>query len=382
VHVKQTVVDELLAACPLQAGEKTLSSLDEVTAYVDESLQPVSQPLTGWTAEVTTEFEVDSVIAENIIGVIEGEGPLADETIVVGGHYDHLGYGGYGSRARNRTGEIHNGADDNATGTAAVLEMARRVAQGPTPKRRIVFICFSAEERGLIGSNFYVQNPVFDLDNTVAMLNFDMIGNLRNNRVEVNGVGTAAEFRKIVEATDEAQPIEITIKEDPFGGSDHLPFYQRKIPVMFCFTGMTGIYHTPDDDFETLNIEGTVAVIDYAEGLLRGISELDARPTFTAVARRRGASARRMPSLGFAPELSGYTGEGILVRTVRADSPASKAGLQVGDVIVKIGDKEITGFQQIIEILSQSKAGDELQMTVKRGEETVDLTATLGAPGR
>jgi len=336
----------------------------------------------GWSADLTTEFEVESVIAENIIGVIEGEGPLADETIVIGGHYDHLGYGGYGSRARNRTGEIHNGADDNATGTAAVLEMARRIAEGPKPQRRVVLICFSAEERGLIGSNYYVQNPVFDLDQTVAMLNFDMIGNLRNNRVEVNGVGTAAEFREIVERTDEAQPIEITLKESPFGGSDHLPFYQRQIPVMFCFTGMTGIYHTPDDDFETLNIEGTVSVIDYAEGLYRGIDALEERPTFTAVARNRRSSARRMPSLGFAPELSDYSGKGVLVRTVRQDSPAEKAGLQVGDVITKIGGEDVEGFQTIIEKLASSKAGDKLTITLERDGETQEITAELGGTGR
>jgi Peptidase family M28/PDZ domain/PA domain len=383
VHVKQSVVDDLLKESPLKTGDQTLSSLDEVTAFIDESLTPVSQVMTGWSADITTEFEVNTVIAENIIGVIEGEGPLSDETIVIGGHYDHLGYGGFGSRARNRTGEIHNGADDNATGTAAVLELARRITSGPKPKRRIVFICFSAEERGLIGSNYYVRHPVFALDNTVTMLNFDMIGNLRNNRVEVNGVGTASEFRSIVESTDEAQPIDITIKNDPFGGSDHLPFYQRKIPVMFCFTGMTAIYHTPDDDFDTLNIEGTVAVIDYAEGLFRGIDALETRPTFTAVARRsRRPSGRRMPSLGFAPELSDYSGEGVLVRTVRPDSPAEKAGVQVGDIVTMIGEKKVEGFQQIIETLTASKVGDKLKLTLKRGDETVETTVELGAPRR
>ena len=134
--------------------------------------------------------------------------------------------------------------DDNASGTAAVMELARRFAAGPKPKRRLVFICFSGEERGLLGSAHYVKEPVFPLEKTVAMLNFDMIGNLRNNNVEVGGVGTAAEFADIVKKADEAISVDVTAVESAFAGSDHLPFYQRQIPVMFCFTGMTDIYHT------------------------------------------------------------------------------------------------------------------------------------------
>lgn len=380
VHVKQTVIDEMLKASPLQADGKTLGSLADVAAYIDETLKPVSQPLKGWSAEVGTEFKANSVTAYNLIGVVEGEGPLADETIVIGGHYDHLGFGGYGSRAQNRTGEVHNGADDNASGTAAVLELARRIASGPKPKRRLVFICFSGEERGLLGSFHYVKEPVFPLENTVSMLNFDMIGNLKDNRVEVNGVGTAAEFMDIAKKADEVVPVDITIIEGAFAGSDHLPFYQRQIPVMFCFTGMTDIYHTPDDDFSTLNIEGAVTVIDYSEQLLRGMDGLEKRPTFASSQPGRRRPTNRTPYLGLQPDLAASGENGIVVRAVRADSPAAKAGIETGDVIVMVGDTKVEGYQTLIEALVPAKAGETLKLTVKRGTEEKVFEPVLGEP--
>ena len=152
MHVKRSVIDSILKTTPLKVGDELLGSLAAVSEYIDLNLKPVSQELPGWNASVSTIFQANTISTDNLIGVVEGEGPLADETIVIGGHYDHLGFGGYGSRTQNRTGEVHNGADDNASGTAAVVELARRIAAGPKPKRRMVFICFSGEERGLIGS--------------------------------------------------------------------------------------------------------------------------------------------------------------------------------------------------------------------------------------
>ncbi|MEO2019737.1 MAG: M20/M25/M40 family metallo-hydrolase [Fuerstiella sp.] len=383
VHVRQSVVDQILQQIPLsvthEGDEKKLSSLGEVTNFIDATLQPVSQPLTNWTAEIATKFDTNSVTTHNLIGILEGEGDLAHETIVVGAHYDHLGYGGYGSRARNRQGEIHNGADDNATGTAAVLEIVRRMTAGPKPQRRIVFICFSGEERGLLGSKYYVRNPIVPLEKTVAMLNYDMIGTLRNNRIEVNGVGTAAEFRPIVEAADEASPLDVTIVAHPFAGSDHLPFFQKQIPVMFCFTGVTSRYHTPDDDFETINVEGVVSVIDYTEHLLRSIDALRTAPGFQNVSRR--SRIRRMPFLGIAPNLGGDDGEtGVPIRTVVPDSPAAAAGLKVGDVIVSVNETEIKEYVDLIKFLQASQPGRRVRLSIVRNDEPLELRATLGQP--
>lgn len=384
VHVKQSVIDSILKTTPLKVdGDKTLSTLAEVSEYIETNLTPLSQEIPGWSASIATRFESNSISTDNIIGVVEGEGPLAHETIVIGGHYDHLGFGGYGSRTQNRTGEVHNGADDNASGTAAVVELARRIASGPKPKRRMVFICFSGEERGLIGSNYYVNNPVFPIEETVAMLNFDMIGNLKDNRVEVNGVGTAAEFEAIVKKADELVPVDISIVPGAFAGSDHLPFYTRGIPVMFCFTGMTDIYHTPDDDFKTLNIEGAVTVIDYSEQLLRGMDALEKRPTFAEGQRaaRRNPVAKT-PFLGIQPNIAASGANGIVLRGVRPESPAAAAGLQTGDVITSVGDTTVAGYQTMIEQLSKMKPGDKLKITFKRGEEVRDVEVELGEPRR
>jgi hypothetical protein len=382
-HVKQSIIDSMLSATPLKtnAGE-SLSSLKAVAQYIDANLKPVSQDLTGWSADVTTKFQGNTVTAYNLIGVIEGEGPLADQTIVIGGHYDHLGFGGYGSRSPTRNGEIHNGADDNASGTAAVVELARRIASGPKPKRRMVFICFSGEERGLIGSNYYVLHPVVPLDDTIAMINFDMIGNLKDNVVEVNGVGTAEEFRGIVMKADEATPIGITIVDGAFAGSDHLPFYLKQIPVMFCFTGMTSIYHTPDDDFKTLNIEGAVSVIDYSEQLLRGIDGMEKPPTFVAAQPGNRRAAKRTPFLGIQPDLAASGAQGIVIRSVREESPAQASGLQTGDVITRVDKTTVEGYQTLIEILIESKPGDKLKIGFKRGSEMKETEVTLGEPRR
>ena len=382
VHVRQAVLDKVLQASPITADGKMLSSLHDVAMYIDETLKPVSQPLSGWTASVSTRFKANSVKAYNLIGVVEGEGPLANETIVIGGHYDHLGLGGYGSRTQSRTGEVHNGADDNASGTAAVLELARRVAAGPKPKRRMVFICFSGEERGLLGSEHYVRNPVYPIENTIWMLNFDMIGNLKDNRVEVNGVGSSASFAEIVQKADEAVPIDITVNPSSFAGSDHLPFYQRQIPVMFCFTGMTDIYHTPDDDSKTLNMEGAVLVIDYSEQLLRGVDSLEARPTFAEGQPGRRRPTRRTPFLGLQPDLSASGENGIVVRSVRPGSPAEGAGIAAGDVITKVGEDKVEGYQTLVEKLVALKPGDVMKFVVKRGEELKDVEVKLGEPQR
>lgn len=219
------------------------------------------------------------------MGVIEGEGPLADETIVIGAHYDHLGYGPFGSRRPNERA-VHNGADDNATGTAAVMELARRFAEREEkPARRLVFIAFTAEERGIIGSNRYVEKPLFALEDTVTMINFDMIGNLREDGLLVGGVRTGKEFAPLVETVSEG--VELKVKTSgPLGGSDHLGFYRKNIPVLFFFTGMTKLYHTPDDDFETINVEGAVQTIDFAERVLERVASMPKRPEFVKIPSR------------------------------------------------------------------------------------------------
>ncbi|GAB5443230.1 MAG: hypothetical protein Fues2KO_35790 [Fuerstiella sp.] len=384
VHVRLSIIDSLLEAHPLTAdvdGESVqLKSVREAAELIDKTLKPISQRVEGWTAEVSTVFDSKSVEAHNVIGVLEGSGELAEETIIIGGHYDHLGYGGYGSKDKSRTGEIHFGADDNATGTAAVMEMARRLGADKNNHRRLVFIGFSGEERGLLGSRHYVSEPVFPLDKTVAMLNFDMIGTLRNNRIDVNGVGTAKEFGPIVEAADEASSLDIRVIEHPYAGSDHLPFFQKNIPVMFSFTGVTPRYHTPDDTFEVINVEGVVDVIDFTEHMLRAIDALPEAPEFQAVSRSRRRPAK-IPYLGVIPNLGTDADEpGVPIQSVRAGSPAKAAGLQTADVILKANGTVIDGHPELVQFIKGRAQGSEVVLLVQRDGDEVEIKVTLGAP--
>ncbi|MCH2210354.1 MAG: M20/M25/M40 family metallo-hydrolase [Fuerstiella sp.] len=379
MQIRQDVLDRLLKESPLRtSGGELLTSVRSAARYLDRTMLPVSQELRSWSVNLNVEFQGRTVEGSNLIGMVEGQGPNSHETIIVGGHYDHIGFGDYGSRARNRRGEIHNGADDNASGTAAVLELARRVAAGPAPNRRIVFICFSGEERGLLGSRHYISRPLFPLDDTVFMFNFDMIGSLRNNHMEVNGVGTGAEFLPLVQQADESTPVSVKIVSSPFGGSDHLPFYRKQIPVLFCFTGVTDRYHTPDDDVEMINMDGVVSVIELGERLLHAVDGLPVRPSYRRC--RRGRT--RMAVLGVRPDLSDSTGRGVGVLSVRDGSPAADASVQTGDIIVNIGEQQIDGYPGLYDFLRKAPDGRYVPLIVERNGQRVGLRVKLGTASR
>ena len=379
-QIKQSDLAKLLEKAPLKDGDgNELADLAAIQKRIDETLKPVSQPLKGWSAELNCVFETASVEANNIIAVLEGEGPLSDETVIIGGHYDHLGYGGYGSRAPGRN-EIHNGADDNATGTVAVLELARRfAARDRKPARRIVFIAFSAEERGLIGSRYYVENPVFPLDETVATINFDMIGWLRNNNLTIYGATTSPVFEDLVNKAADGTELSVTIPQSGFGGSDHLPFYQRDIPDMFIHTGLTDVYHTPEDKFESINVPGAVTVIDYSERLIDSIVELPARPSFRG--KTPAPPRRSMAYLGAAPDF-GSSDEGLYIRSVTEGSPAEIGGIETGDILLEIAGKKIANQQDLAAVLRENDPGEEVKVKIKRDGQEKELTVKLGESPR
>lgn len=376
VQVRQRFLNQMFAEQPIRTTDGiTLTTLQAVCDHLDRTLTPLSQEMGTWSSEITVDFTGQTVEASNLVGVVEGEGPHSDETIIIGGHYDHIGFGDYGSRARSRRGQVHNGADDNASGTAAVLELARRVADGPPPARRIVFICFSGEERGLLGSKHYVQYPLYPLEDTIVMLNFDMIGTVRNNRVEINGVGTGAEFLPLVQQADDESDLDVKVVANSFGGSDHLPFYRKQIPVMFCFTGVTDRYHTPDDDIEMINMDGVAAVVDLSETLFHSIDQMESRPTF----RRTSRGRKSIAVLGIRPDLSTVgNSEGVRVLGVRQGSPARNASVQVGDVIVKIDDDEIHSYADLNDFLRESSGGRKVVVWVDRDGQRIGLHVTLG----
>jgi hypothetical protein len=368
-HVKREVVERMLKDSPLIAptGEK-LTSLKDVEKLIDGNLESISQPIRGWSASLKTEFSQSKVKTSNIVGIIEGEGPNADETIVIGGHYDHLGMGGFGSNAPGRK-EIHNGADDNATGTAAVIELARRFAQADNkPGRRLVFICFTAEEMGLIGANYYVENPIFELENTVAMINFDMIGWLRDDRLTLYNWNTSADFAPLFDIANEGIGLDLYKPERGFGGSDHLPFNARRVPNTFIHSGTNNVYHTPEDDFELINCEGALKIIDYSENLVREIASMEKRPKYGKPQPFR---------FGVRIEEDTET-KTVTVRGVTRNSIARKAGVKAGDVFVEFAGETITKRRQVNLLIKKFK-GQEVTIKVKRDGEVVELTAKLFA---
>lgn len=332
--------------------------------------------------------------AWNVIGILPGHDPvLKNEAIVIGAHYDHLGHGGQGSLAANST-EIHHGADDNASGVAAIIEIAREFA-GRNPhgskgassnKRTLIFIAFSGEEEGLFGSSFYVQNPVFPLDKTVAMINLDMVGRLKDDKLTIGGIGTASEWKGMVEKENPFVPgedgagLELAIRADPlfrlqlnedgFGPSDHSSFYGKKIPVLFFFTGTHNDYHKPSDTADKINYKGEVKVISYIDNITKAIDQNSERPTYT-IAKSSGMGGGRSGfniSLGTIPNYADST-DGLLLDGVRDGSPAAKAGVKAGDKVVKLAGRDIRNVYDYTDTMVDMKAGEEYEVVVIRGGE-------------
>jgi hypothetical protein len=362
--------------------------LDELEDAIESDLLPRSRVLDGVTLTAEVAIGREPVKVKNVVGVLEGSGPLADETIVVGAHYDHLGFGGQGSLAFG-TRAIHNGADDNASGTALVLELARRLAHRPDPlPRRIVFIAFSGEERGLLGSKHYVEHPLYPLDRTVAMVNFDMVGRLNDEQaVTIFGAGTMDGMDALVSALAASQGLRPKVIEGTqaeFNASDHASFYYKNIPILFAFTGTHPDYHRPSDDTERINFEGMARIANLGELLLLDLAQRPQRPEFVKLPTRpvgplaarggRGSGAY----LGTRPAYGEEGIRGVKLDGVSEGSPAEKAGLKAGDIIVKFGGKPVGSIEDYMEHLSARKPGDTVEVVVQRDGKEEELKVTLG----
>lgn len=376
-HLTQEATNQLLSKAPVKVEDKSLSSVDAIEQHIDGELKPISQPLQGWTARFQGQFITEEAKTVNVAGMIPGEGPLADETVVIGAHYDHLGFGGPGSR-RPGNKSVHNGADDNASGTAAIIELARRLAASGPHKRRLVIIGFSGEERGLLGSKYYANNPLLPLENTVAMFNYDMIGNLRDGKMEVHGTGSGSNFDKLIDDVAADSPLKVTKNRRVMPASDHFSFYQKQIPVMFFFTGLTDLYHTPEDDYETLNVDGISKVVDFSEQVILAAVNADARPTYQRTTQPQG-QRRGVPFLGITPDYRPNVG--ISASQVAEGSPAAKAGIQANDVLISIDGTKLTDVPSLIRVLGQHKPNDEVKLALKRGDKTLEVKVKLGRPG-
>lgn len=360
----------------------SLLGAERLATLSGQLLQAENERLTTLRNQLLVVLSTDVVRSEvpayNVIGMLEGSDPLLKkEVIIIGAHYDHLGRGGEGSGSlASRSGEIHYGADDNASGTAGVLELARMFsAQKPRPKRTIVFIAFGGEEEGLLGSNYYVNHPLLPLANTVAMINMDMIGRMKDRRLVIGGVGTAKEWREIM-AADPDKAFQLTLNEDGFGPSDHSSFYAKQIPVLFFWTGTHNDYHKPSDTFEKINYDDEARILAFVARIVNNIDAADKRLTYTAakstVTVRTGGFR---VYLGTIPNYADST-NGLLLDGVRDDSPAAKAGLKAGDRIVKIGTRDIKNVYDYTYALGEMKAGEEYVIEVLRGTERLSLKIT------
>jgi hypothetical protein len=373
------------------AGQPSLASLEK---KIEQDLKPHSREISGWSLSARINIEGEKTETKNVVGVLEGAGPHAKETVVVGGHYDHLGHGGMTSGSLAIfSKDIHNGADDNASGTSMVLELARRLAarRDPLP-RRVVFIAFSGEERGLLGSRYYVEHPLIPLDETVMMINCDMVGRL-NTRSELTmvGTGTTKGIDTIVEAL--GQSADLKIKKvaglsDGFGGSDHESFYAKGVPVLFAFTGLHSDYHRPSDDTDRINFTGMGRIADYLELITLDLARRPARPAFVKLTEQRsphaaagGDTARRGTSvtLGIMPDYGYEQKDGLKITGVRDGGPAAKAGLKDGDRIVFCGSKAVGTIYDYMEIMTHYKPGDQLEVVVVRDGKEVKLDVSLDA---
>lgn len=319
----------------------------------------------------------------NVVAILEGGHPeLRAEAIVVGAHYDHLGWGGIGSLAPDERA-VHNGADDNASGVAVLLDVAGALARGDRPARSIVFVAFTGEESGLLGSAHHASNPVVPLALTRAMLNMDMIGRLGNGPLIVNGRGTAQEWPRIIAEAAGAEGIDVVTGEGGYGPSDHTSFYARDVPVLHFFTNTHEDYHRPSDDWQRIDAAGLQRISALVARL--ALAAADQQTTLTLV---RGAG--RPPAaaqgggygayLGSIPDFSPVD-RGVRLTGVRTGSPAEQAGITAGDIIIRFDDGDIADIYEFTAALRSRKPGDAVVVTVVRDGREVPLRVVLGRRG-
>jgi hypothetical protein len=363
-------------------GSRVDLSFTRLQRAIDAKLNPAGALLDGPTLRVRCDVVPDDRRMKNVLGLLEPDAPTTGEaggassreTVVVGAHYDHVGLGHFGSLA-NATGEIHNGADDNASGTSALIEVAGWLAARRTSlRRRVLFVAFSGEELGLLGSKHYVQAPLVPNDEVVAMLNLDMVGRLDKNRLFVGGTGTSPVWPAMIERLNgDGGRFDLVCWPGGKAPSDHTSFYEANIPVLFLFTGLHGDYHRPSDDPRTLNYAGHERVAAFAAALAFEAANLPERPQFT-----------RCDAGGFA--VGPYTGlnveqrpEGVFVAHVDKKSPAQQAGVKEGDRIDTVNDQPVPDTNRWNELVSNARPSEKFEMELDRDGKRRRVRLKLGS---
>jgi aminopeptidase YwaD len=367
--VTRAVADALLAPAGV--------TLAAAAATIDATPAPKSFALPGTRVALQVALVRERGRTGNVIGILPGRDPaLRAETLVIGAHYDHLGRGGEGSLAPDAVGSVHHGADDNASGVAALLGLARAFAAAGGASRTLVFAAFAGEEMGLLGSRQYVRQPAQPIDRTVLMLNLDMIGRLRERTLYVGGVDSGSGLREL--ATAQGGSLTVAPRGDPFGPSDHTAFYTAGRPVLFLFTGAHADYHRPSDTWDRINAAGLADVTAYAARVVDAVASAAAPPAYVKMtappSSLRGGYG---PFFGVVPEFGERETGGVRVSGVRPGSPAEQAGVQGGDVIVTFAGMTIANLQDFTFALRGRRPGDAVDVTVVRDGGERKLRAVL-----
>lgn len=373
VQVKNAVAEKWFQA----AGK----SLAEVQQQINSSTKPASFAFPdSLRLSMNVSVETTRATVNNVLAWLPGE---TDEYVIVGAHYDHLGRGNFDSLAPSQIGQLHPGADDNASGTAGVLELARRFAplRGKL-HRGILFASFAGEELGLLGSAEWVKEPTRPLDKAVAMLNMDMIGRIKDEKVYIGGVGTGSTFQRVLDEAQAQTKSNFKIEYSPGGysSSDHMSFVAKKVPALFFFSGLHSDYHKLSDTWEKINPDDAVRLLDLVQNVSEKLASAPERPEFITVVENKPTATTTGggygPYFGSIPDF-GQTENGVKFSDVRPGSPAAKAGLRAGDVLIQFGDKQIKNLYDFTDALRRSKVGDVVEVKVLRGSETITASVKL-----
>jgi hypothetical protein len=356
--------------------------LHDLTDEINKNKKPHSFAMTKLYVDMDVDIRHDTKTVHNVAAYLPGS---TDEYVVIGAHYDHLGLGDEHSLAPSQIGTIHPGADDNASGTAGVIELARWFSKQPKPKRGILFLTFAGEELGLLGSEWYVNHPALPLDKAVAMINMDMIGRIRDGKVYVSGSGTGSTFAKLLDEVKPPAPIQADITEKTgYGESDHTSFTTKGVPVLFFFSGLHADYHKPSDTADKIDAPDAAKLLDYVADLVTRLEGDQDRPKFIRVAEPTqplssgpGTSGSGYgPNFGSIPDFN-EPPKGVRFADVRDGTPAAKAGLRAGDILIEFDGKEIGNLYDFTYALRAHKAGDLVLVKVLRGAQTIEANVLL-----
>lgn len=367
IHISQALAGQLFP------NENELLLLQK---KIDASKKPASV-LLNKTVSATVGLKINKTTGTNLIGRVKGT-DATDETIVIGAHMDHLGYGGKGSGSLSaETNAIHNGADDNASGTAGLIEIAEQIGKHPL-RKNVLFIAFDAEEKGLLGSKYFVEHPTLNLKNIISMVNLDMIGRMKDSSLTIGGVGTSPVFQPLLDSLNDQKILKLTYSNEGYGPSDHSSFYAQDIPVLFFFTGTHEDYHKPGDDWEKINTIGIAQVVELVEDVVVTISQEHEPPKFTEAGPKEAPKGNRhfKVTFGIIPSY-GSGGDGLKLDGVRSDGPARVAGLLKGDVIIEINGNKIKDIYDYMLRLGDLKKGQRIPVKVLRNKENLEFFIQL-----